>query len=82
MENLNKFYLPNEANGPIPSLVGLCFFMAILLCSCQQKPKPENAPHKMEASCSSSLPSRFGIKAASVSDSLGTSLNPVSHQGM
>lgn len=78
--------LANEKhkNKSLLSLMAICFSVVVFFVSCQQKPKPgtENTSHKMQASCSSSLPSRFGIKVANTSDSLGASSRPASHQGM
>lgn len=60
-----------------------CFFVVILISSCQQKPDPEdNTNHKMEASCSSNLPSRFGAGVNGVGNSNMESSKPISHSGM
>lgn len=66
------------------NLTILYLIISISLFSCKQKDKPiEKAKtHKMEASCSSNLPSRFGIKSVGNIDTSASSNKKTSHVGM
>ncbi|MGY4386215.1 sulfatase modifying factor 1 [Pedobacter sp. UYP24] len=57
--------------------------LLIFISSCQQNAEPtKNLPHKMVATCSSNLPSRFGAKAKNADSLTVMSANAISHSGM
>jgi hypothetical protein len=75
-----NFYIKKQAY--IKMVVS--FSLTIFLYGCRQKPQQvaEHRTNKAELSCSNGLPSRFGVKAVNVSNTLGDCSKPVSHQGM
>ncbi|UKT65964.1 formylglycine-generating enzyme family protein [Pedobacter mucosus] len=81
---INKRFSLIGRKGDKVSKLGIVFILLSLICACQFKNQldDEHGPHKTEASCSTGLPSRFGGKAANITDSIAVISKPISHKGM
>ena len=80
---LNRIRLKSLYVKQVSLILGV-FSVVIFINSCQQKPaaSPETIAYQIEASCSSTLPSRFGVKKVNTNNFLDSNSKSVSHQGM